>query len=42
MPNIKRCPLLGVAIYMDCLECEEKPCKHIREGKCKGGKKKGK
>ena len=23
----KPCPLFGVAIYMDCLECEEKVCK---------------
>ena len=23
----KLCPLYGVAIYMDCMECDEKPCK---------------
>ena len=23
----KPCPIFGKAIYMDCLECEEKPCK---------------
>lgn len=23
----KHCPLYGIAIYMDCLECEEKRCK---------------
>jgi hypothetical protein len=23
----KPCPLLGTAIYMDCLDCEDKPCK---------------
>ena len=23
----KSCPLIGTAIYMDCLECEEKACK---------------
>lgn len=24
----KHCPILGTAIYIDCLECEEKPCKN--------------
>ena len=23
----KQCPLLGTAIYLDCLDCEDKPCK---------------
>lgn len=23
----KSCPLLGTAIYMDCLDCDDKPCK---------------
>lgn len=23
----KSCPLYGVAIYMDCMECEDKPCR---------------
>lgn len=23
----KQCPLLGTAIYLDCLDCDEKPCK---------------
>jgi hypothetical protein len=32
----KHCPLYGVAIYMDCLECEEKPCKN--PVKMEGGK----
>ena len=22
----KSCPLLGVAVYLDCLECDDKPC----------------
>lgn len=23
----KPCPLLGIAVYMDCLDCNDKPCK---------------
>ena len=23
----KQCPLKGVAVYLDCLECETKECK---------------
>lgn len=26
----KRCPLGGYALYLDCLECEEKLCKKRR------------
>lgn len=26
----KPCPLLGTAIYMDCLDCNDKPCKNPR------------
>ena len=29
----KPCPLLGVAIYADCLECDDKPCKKQYEYK---------
>ena len=29
----KLCPLLGVAIYMDCLECETKECKKMANSK---------
>lgn len=30
----KKCPLYGIAIYMDCLECEDKPCSRstLRKG----------
>ena len=24
----KHCPILGTAIYLDCLECDDKPCKN--------------
>lgn len=23
----KRCPIYGIAIYADCLECDDKPCR---------------
>ena len=23
----KPCPLLGVAVYLDCLDCDDKQCK---------------
>ena len=29
----KSCPLLGVAIYADCLDCDDKPCKKQYEYK---------
>ena len=29
----KNCPIYGKAIYMDCLECNDKPCKGIKARK---------
>lgn len=32
----RQCPLYGVAIYLDCLECEEKECRKVYEQYSKG------
>lgn len=29
----KKCPLLGVAVYLDCLDCETKECKKLSQQK---------
>ena len=29
----KKCPLLGVAVYLDCLDCETKECKNTTQQK---------